>query len=322
MSSATCGRARLPARMTPEWWPRARIPDSTILHVSGVSLAISPPARESVFAAMITHARPALSSRWTPTFGSSSGHWRMRVPAAACPGLSDIFLPSLDDVALLSGREDPETWSTGATRWAAKKVVLKLGGDGAIISDGDRLERSRAIGCGDRCHRRRRLLLRQPAGAHGDGRHGVRRRALCQCGGCCRGAGLRCGCTPAPARAGRGAAVERLVAVDWGTSSLRGARFDGQGACWRSALPARHPDRAEGRVRGGVRRSSATGCGRPALRCLISGMAGSQQGWLRGAVLRLPSRPRRHRGAAAWIEAGRIAIVPGPELRAAAACRT
>src|SRR5205085_500931 len=40
------------SRMTPEWLPRDLVRQSKILHVSGISLAISKDARETVFAAL------------------------------------------------------------------------------------------------------------------------------------------------------------------------------------------------------------------------------------------------------------------------------
>ena len=46
-------------------------------------------------------------------------------------------------------------------------------------------------------------------------------------------------------------------------------------------------------------------------RCLISGMAGSQQGWLEAPYCRLPGGVGRRGGALSRVEPGRIAIVPG-----------
>lgn len=49
----------------------------------------------------------------------------------------------------------------------------------------------------------------------------------------------------------------------------------------------------------------------PGMRCLISGMAGSQQGWLEAPYCACPAGFDDIAGKLAWIEPGRIAIVPG-----------
>ena len=56
-------------------------------------------------------------------------------------GLCDLFLPSVDDVDVLSGREDPDDIVDWSHSLGAKKVVLKLGAEGALVSDGSRRER-------------------------------------------------------------------------------------------------------------------------------------------------------------------------------------
>ena len=127
------------SRMTPQWLPRALIADSRILHVSGISLAISPTARETVFEAMI-YARDAR------TLVSLDSNLRLklwsledaRAAITRAMGLCDLFLPSVDDVTLLSGLEDPAAIVDWSHSLGARKVVLKLGADGALVSDGNR----------------------------------------------------------------------------------------------------------------------------------------------------------------------------------------
>jgi 2-dehydro-3-deoxygluconokinase len=130
------------SRMTTRWLPRALIADSRILHVSGVSLAISSTARDTVFEAM-TQARDA------GTLVSLDSNLRLklwsledaRAGITRAIGLCDLFLPSVDDVNVLSGHEDPDAIVDWSHSLGAKKVVLKLGADGALVSDGDRRER-------------------------------------------------------------------------------------------------------------------------------------------------------------------------------------
>lgn len=130
------------SRMTPGWLPRELVRQSKILHVSGISLAISASARETVFEAMA-------QARRAGTIVSFDSNLRLklwsldeaRAAITRAAGLCDLFLPSVEDVTALNGQADPDAivdWSHGL---GAKQVVLKLGGDGAVASDGTRRER-------------------------------------------------------------------------------------------------------------------------------------------------------------------------------------
>jgi 2-dehydro-3-deoxygluconokinase len=130
------------SRMTPLWLPRDLVRQTMILHVSGISLAISPSARETVFKAME-------AAREAGTLVSFDSNLRLklwpleeaRAAITRAIGLCDIFLPSIDDVNVLSGLNDADAivdWSHGL---GAKQVVLKCGADGALVSDGKRRER-------------------------------------------------------------------------------------------------------------------------------------------------------------------------------------
>jgi 2-dehydro-3-deoxygluconokinase len=130
------------SRMTPDWLPREQVRQSKILHVSGISLAISGTARDTVFAA-IAQAREA------GTLVSFDSNLRLklwslddaRAAITRAISLSDIFLPSVDDVTALSGHTEPGAIVDWSHSLGAKQVVLKLGGDGALVSDGVRRER-------------------------------------------------------------------------------------------------------------------------------------------------------------------------------------
>lgn len=103
-----------------------------------------------------------------------------------------------------------------------------------------------------------------------------------------------------------------LVAVDWGTSSLRAALLDHGG---RVLDERSHPR--------GILTVEAGGFGklfddlfgdwmrRPGSRCLISGMAGSRQGWVEAPYCPCPAGLPELRAKIIEIEAGRIAVVPG-----------
>jgi 2-dehydro-3-deoxygluconokinase len=54
--------------------------------------------------------------------------------------LCDLFLPSLEDMTVLTGLTAPHDIVDWSHAHGASTVVLKLGGDGALVSDGARRE--------------------------------------------------------------------------------------------------------------------------------------------------------------------------------------
>jgi 2-dehydro-3-deoxygluconokinase len=146
------------SRMAPAWLPRERVGQSKILHVSGISLAISTSARDTAFEAM-AHAREV------GTLVSFDSNLRLklwsleeaRAGISRAIGLCDLFLPSVDDVNVLCGHSDPHAIVDWSHELGAQQVVLKLGSDGAMVSDGTRremveghrVERVDATGAGD-----------------------------------------------------------------------------------------------------------------------------------------------------------------------------
>lgn len=124
--------------MTPAGLDGGLIERARFLHVSGISLAISTSACDTVFAA-IARARAAgvqvsldsnLRLRLWPLDRA-----RAVLREALCH--ADLFLPSMDDMQHLTGNDDPERtldWIRDAG--ATGVVVLKLGKDGSIIDDG------------------------------------------------------------------------------------------------------------------------------------------------------------------------------------------
>ena len=103
-----------------------------------------------------------------------------------------------------------------------------------------------------------------------------------------------------------------MIAVDWGTSSLRVARIDDAGRV-----------REERSTPRGILTVPAGGfpavlqdtCGDwlrgPDTLCLVSGMAGSRQGWREAPYCACPAGFAELAAALSWIEPGRVALVPG-----------
>lgn len=145
-----------PADLTGSW--HQCIAQSLWLHVSGISMAISDSACETVLAAMRL-------ARSLGTQVSLDSNLRLRLWSLekartaleqALP-LCDLFLPSLEDMQQLTGLQDADAildWSHGR---GARQIVLKLGADGARCSQsgqrttiaGHKVQALDATGAGD-----------------------------------------------------------------------------------------------------------------------------------------------------------------------------
>lgn len=106
--------------------------------------------------------------------------------------------------------------------------------------------------------------------------------------------------------------MPHLIAVDWGTSSLRGARLDESGGVIEEkSAPLGILNVPNGDF-AGVFASLFSDWMKPAGSvCLISGMAGSRQGWVEAPYVACPAGPEELKQRLLWIEPGRIALVPG-----------
>jgi 2-dehydro-3-deoxygalactonokinase len=106
--------------------------------------------------------------------------------------------------------------------------------------------------------------------------------------------------------------VKRLVALDWGTSSLRAARLGDRG---RVLQERSMPQGILNVPPGGFPAVFQDACGdwmRDAgAFALLGGMVGSRQGWLEAPYCACPAGFADIASRLAWIEPGRVAIVPG-----------
>ncbi len=122
--------------------PVDRIKATQILHVSGVSQAISSSAADAAFAAIdiardakrLVSYDPNLRLKlWPLRRARAVIHEAMR----AC----DIALPGLDDASALAGLTDPDAIADFYLRLGARLVVVKLGKAGALAATAARRER-------------------------------------------------------------------------------------------------------------------------------------------------------------------------------------
>lgn len=130
--------------MSPTWLegaPRQALDAARVLHLSGISLAISPQACDTAFAAM-------QAARADGALVAFDANLRLKLwplaRAQACirhaVGLCDLFLPSLDDMQTLTGLAQPEAIADWGHAQGAATVVLKLGGEGVLVSHAGRRE--------------------------------------------------------------------------------------------------------------------------------------------------------------------------------------
>ena len=103
----------------------------------------------------------------------------------------------------------------------------------------------------------------------------------------------------------------KLVAVDWGTSSLRGALINSEGIVLeKRAFPQGILQVAHGQFQHVFEQRFGDWMGAGTL-CLISGMAGSRQGWREAPYCPCPSGFEDIAQHLQWIEKDRMGIVPG-----------
>jgi 2-dehydro-3-deoxygluconokinase len=129
------------SRMSPASLPLDVLRATRVLHLSAISQAISASACDACFAA-IDAARAAGATV------SYDTNLRLKLwPLARAKAIigetlrmSDWALPGLDDARLLFGADDPTAIVDACHRLGAPLVVLKLGRDGCLVSDGRRRE--------------------------------------------------------------------------------------------------------------------------------------------------------------------------------------
>ena len=115
--------------------PRAAIQAARVLHLSGISLALSATARDTGLAAMAL-------ARAAGVQVSFDTNLRLKLwPLASAREvigqalrLCDICLPSLDDITALTGLQQPDALVDHCLAQGARVVALKLGAQGAIVA--------------------------------------------------------------------------------------------------------------------------------------------------------------------------------------------
>lgn len=123
------------ARMAPADLPAERIRRARVLHLSGISLAISPQACDTSYAAIDIAREAGVTVSFDTNLRLKL--WSLdRARAVMNDVLSrcDIALPSYDDIVAITGLTDPDALVDHCLRLGARTVALKLGADGALLA--------------------------------------------------------------------------------------------------------------------------------------------------------------------------------------------
>ena len=126
------------SHMAPAWLlgaPAPLLQQCRILHVSGISLAISASACDTVFEAMRLAREAGAQVAFDPNLRLKL--WplaRARACISEAVALCDIFLPGQDDMEALLGISAPGAIADWGHAQGARTVVVKLGKEGVLLS--------------------------------------------------------------------------------------------------------------------------------------------------------------------------------------------
>jgi 2-dehydro-3-deoxygluconokinase len=132
--------------MRPDDVPEEAIARAKVLHVSGISQAISEGACDAVFYAIEVARSSGVKVSYDPNLRLKL--WplpRARAVVMETVGLSDICLPSLEDARALTSLAEPERIVDTFLGRGAQTVALKLGADGVLIASGSERHRIRGV---------------------------------------------------------------------------------------------------------------------------------------------------------------------------------
>lgn len=130
-------RGSAASRMTPRDLPHERIAAAKVLHLSGISAAISDSACDTCFAAIDIAKAAGVQVSFDTNLRLKL--WPIARARAVMRDLirqSDICLPSLEDVQAISGLQDADALVDFCHELGAGVVALKMGAQGALASDG------------------------------------------------------------------------------------------------------------------------------------------------------------------------------------------
>lgn len=123
------------SRLQPADLPDGWIEQARVLHVTGITQAISRSACDTVFAAIERASRASTLVTYDPNIRPKL--WSLDAAKAIARytiPLCDAVLPNLDEGRLLTGHDDPRAITDALLALGAPLVVLKMGGAGAAVA--------------------------------------------------------------------------------------------------------------------------------------------------------------------------------------------
>ncbi|MGW3247472.1 sugar kinase [Streptomyces sp. NPDC001070] len=131
-------RADSPAsRLTQADVPEQAIAAAKLLHVTGITQAISTTSCDAAFHAMAVAREAGTLVTYDPNHRPAL--WpqdRARALILRSLELCDIALPNIEEGRMLTGKESPEAVLGALRARGPKVIVLKMGADGALVADG------------------------------------------------------------------------------------------------------------------------------------------------------------------------------------------
>ena len=132
-------RGSAASRMKPSDLPADRIARAKLLHLSGISAAISDSACETCLAAIEIARAAGVPVSFDTNLRLKL--WSLPRARAVMRDLirqADLCLPSFEDISAISGLTEPDELVDFCLRLGSKTVALKLGSRGAMIADANR----------------------------------------------------------------------------------------------------------------------------------------------------------------------------------------
>ncbi|MFC4803070.1 sugar kinase [Neobacillus sp. GCM10023253] len=129
------------SRMGKAHLQESEIAKAKILHISGITPALSSSCRELVYHAIDAAKRNKVTIVFDPNIRLKL--WtkeEAREVLIDIAGKCDIVLPGIEEGLILTGEKTPEKIAEGLIKNGSKAVVVKLGDTGAYYNDGDKQE--------------------------------------------------------------------------------------------------------------------------------------------------------------------------------------
>jgi 2-dehydro-3-deoxygluconokinase len=136
------------SRLQPQHLPLDALRSARVLHLSGISFAISASASDACYSAIAAARDAGVAVAFDTNLRLRL--WsidRARAVMTDVIGRTDICLPSYDDIVAITGITDPDALVDWCLARGARTVALKLGADGALVADSERRFRLKPHPC-------------------------------------------------------------------------------------------------------------------------------------------------------------------------------